>query len=71
MSVPAALVFHGIGVFEVGLFAFLGRLDVLAHRILPLDVAMAELSLPERIAMLQSRLTPIATNSTSAHGRAR
>ncbi|KAK9810976.1 hypothetical protein WJX73_002930 [Symbiochloris irregularis] len=54
-----ALVFEGIGVFEVGMLVFMGRLHVLAKHVLPCDVAMAELSMSERVELLQSRLKPV------------
>ena len=59
MCVLAALVFQDIGVFEVGLLVFLGRMDTLARHILPCDAAMAELSLSDRISLLKRRLEPI------------
>ena len=59
VAICAALVFHKVGVFEVGLMVFMGRLDKLASHILPCDDDMAQLSISDRTSMLQSRLQPI------------
>lgn len=64
-ATDAALVFQGIGVFDVGLLVMMGRLHELAHHMLPCSAAMAELSMPGRVELLRSRLKPcVAAQST-------
>lgn len=55
----AGIVFEGIGVFEVGMACFLGRLDWLAHRWVPCGPVTAALTHADKVAVLRQRLAPV------------
>ena len=55
----AALAFKGIGVFEVGLAVFLGRLEYLVDHLITLGSALAGRDRSELVRVLESRLRPI------------
>ncbi len=55
----AALVFEGIGVFEVGLGVFLGRLDSLVKHILICGQPLASMDSEALVELLRSRLKPV------------
>ena len=59
-----ALVFEGVGWFDVGMAVFCGRYDALVEWLLAYDDRMAALSSAQRIALLQSRLTPVSRSSS-------
>lgn len=66
----AALVFQGIGFFDVGLMVMLGRLDRLADHCLPCG-ATAEgevLSKDALVALMRTRLKPVGPESAGATG---
>eukprot|EP00850_Spirogloea_muscicola_P011254 SM000069S20691 [mRNA] locus=s69:213200:215070:+ [translate_table: standard] len=52
-----ALVFNGLGFFDVGILVFAGRLDVLANRYV--NLGQKQRSQEEIIALLRERLRPI------------
>ena len=55
----AALVFHGIGVFEVGLAVFLGRFEFLVQHMLICGQPFASMDREALVRVLKSRLKPI------------
>lgn len=55
-----ALVFQDIGVFDVGMMVFTGRLEKLASKLVPCDERMAGMSQEQRVQMLKERLRPIS-----------
>ena len=55
----AALVFEGVGWFDVGAAVFCRRYDALLRWLLPYDGRMEAMSRSESISMLKSRLRPI------------
>lgn len=56
----AALVFNGIGFFDVGIMVMCGRLDSLAKHLLPCSSSMAGMTQPELIQLLKTRLLPVS-----------
>ncbi len=65
----AALVFEGIGVFDVGVACFLGRLDALARRWVPAGPATAALTHADKVAALRRWLAPLPARSRRAARR--
>lgn len=55
----AALVFKYVGVFDVGLNVFLGRLDYLAKFIVPCGPKQAARTHQEWVALMKHRLQPV------------
>lgn len=56
----AALLFHGIGVFDVGLAVFTGNFSFLVDHIVPCGPKMTEMTYDELVSLLKDRLKPIA-----------
>lgn len=65
-----ALVFEGIGFFDVGLAVFTGRLGWLAERIVPCGPRQAARSRDEWVALLRRRLQPISRRAASSSNKA-
>jgi hypothetical protein len=63
LHLAAALVFEGIGFFDVGMAVFSGRLGWLAGRIVPCGARQAARSRDEWVALLQRRLQPVQRKS--------
>ena len=59
MRCVAALVFEGVGWFDVGLAVFTGRYSFLADKFVPYSARFAALSQLEIIQLLKSRLQPV------------
>lgn len=57
--VAAALAFHGIGFFDVGVAVFTGRLGWLAERIVPCGPKQRARTTQEWVQLLRSRLAPV------------
>ena len=57
--VVAALVFEGVGWFDVGMAVFCRRYDALLRWLVAYDERTAAMSATQRIAMLRSRLRPV------------
>ena len=55
----AALIFWGLGAFDVGLAVFTGRLLYLARHMVPCSHQDAQLSTEGRVELLKTRLRPI------------
>lgn len=66
IHICAALVFEGIGFFDVGLAVFTGRLAWLADRIVPCGPRQAARSREEWVAVLKKRLQPVARRSSGS-----
>jgi hypothetical protein len=58
-----ALVFEGVGWFDVGMAVFCRRYDALLRWLVAYDERMAAMSSAQRIALLKSRLKPVARGS--------
>ncbi|KAK9827672.1 hypothetical protein WJX81_006702 [Elliptochloris bilobata] len=56
------IAFKGIGVFEVGVACFAGRLNWLAERWVPCGPATAALTRAEKVALLRQRLAPVPSS---------
>ena len=59
----AGIVFEGIGVFDVGMACFLGRLKWLAQRWVPCGPVTAALTHADKVAVLRQRLAPVPAGS--------
>ena len=56
---PAALVFRGIGFFDVGLAVFTRRYAFLLRHLSRYSARLAEMSESELVGLLRSRLAPV------------
>lgn len=59
LCVLAALIFEGIGFFDVGFLVMTGKLDRLASHLIPLSPQMAARGQADLVELLKSRLQPI------------
>ncbi len=55
----AAIVFEGIGIFDVGVAVFSGNLGFLADHMIPCGDKMASLTREQLIKLLRMRLRPV------------
>lgn len=62
----AALVFQGVGWFDVGLAVFIRRYGLLADKFVPYSARFAALTREEVIQLLKSRLQPVQRLQCSA-----
>lgn len=63
-SCAAALIFWGVGAFDVGLAVFTGRLRFLAERMLPCSQDLACMSIEDRVQLLRTRLRPVCRRAS-------
>ena len=59
VALRAALVFEGIGFFDVGLAVFCGRYGFLLGHLLSCGPKTGDMTHAEKIAMLKQRLRPV------------
>ena len=59
----AGIIFEGIGVFDVGMACFLGRLGWLAQRWVPCGPVTDALTHADKVAVLRQRLAPVPARS--------
>ena len=59
VSCSAALVFEGIGFFDIGVAVFLRRFDYLVNHLRPLSASAAQMSRSETVSWLQTLIQPV------------